>query len=132
MSSMRGEFDLILAAIIAFSKSVPVRSTYQNRWVLDSVLSQLINELIDAFDITTPKMNKALCDKEFKAILGDDSAFNNLLIYRRKFSKKCYYFFSTNKEDPPPSNKDWAWAVSPPCSTELDDDFVCSNPTNID
>jgi hypothetical protein len=46
-----------------------------------------------------------------KQILGDDTAFNNLLIYRRRFSKKCYYFFSTNKEDPPPSNKDWA--VSP-------------------
>ena len=85
MSSMRGEFDLILAAIIAFSKSVPVRSTYQNRWVLDSVLSQLINEMIDGFDITTTKMNRALCGKQFKQI-GDDSIVNSLLIYRRKFS----------------------------------------------
>ena len=59
MSSTHGEFDLIRAAIISFSKNVHVRSTYQNRWVLDSVLSQLINEIIDSFDITTPKMNKA-------------------------------------------------------------------------
>jgi hypothetical protein len=68
MSSKRGELDLICAAIISFSKNVHIRSTYQNRWVLASVLSQLINELIDAFDITTPKMNKALCGKNFKVI----------------------------------------------------------------
>ena len=77
---MSGEFGIICAAVIAFSNNVHIRSTYQNRLVLDSVLSELINELIDAFDITTPKMNKALCGKQFKAI-GDDSAFNNLLIY---------------------------------------------------
>ena len=110
MSSKRGELDLIHAAIISFSKNVHVRSTYQNRWVLDSVLSQLINEMIDGFDITTTKMNRALCGKQFKQI-GDDSIVNSLLIYRRKFSKKWYYFFSTDKEDTPPSNKDWA--VSP-------------------
>ena len=71
MSSTRGEFDLIRAAIISFSKNVHVRSTYENRWVLDSVLSHLINELIDSFDITTPKMNKALCGKHFKVISND-------------------------------------------------------------
>ena len=51
MSSTHREFDLISTAIISFSKNVHVRSTYQNRWVLDSVLSQLINEMIDGFDI---------------------------------------------------------------------------------
>ena len=71
MSSTRGEFDLICAAIISFSKNAHVRSTYQHRWVLDSVLSHLINELIDSFDITTPKMNKALCGTNFKVISDD-------------------------------------------------------------
>ena len=70
---MHGEFDIICAAgtEIAFSNNIHTRSTYQNRWVLDSVLSQLINELIDSFDITTPKMNKALCGKHFKVISND-------------------------------------------------------------
>ena len=71
MLSTHGEFDLIHAAVIAFSKNVHVRSTYQNRWVLDSVLSHLINALIDSFDITTPKMNKALCGKHFKVMSND-------------------------------------------------------------
>jgi hypothetical protein len=71
MSSKRGELDLIRAAIISFSKNVHVRSTYQNRWVLDSVLSQLIKEMIDGYDITTTKMNRALCGKMFKVITDD-------------------------------------------------------------
>jgi hypothetical protein len=70
---MHGELDFICAAVIAFSNNVHARSMYQNRWVLDSVLSQLINELINAFDITIAKMNKALFGKIFKAI-GDYSA----------------------------------------------------------
>ena len=68
---MSGEFGIIHAAVIAFSNNVHAISTYQNRWVLDGVLSQLINEIIDAFDITTPKMNKALCGKNFKVISDD-------------------------------------------------------------
>ena len=60
---MSGEFGIICAAVIALSNNVHARSTYKNRLVLDSVLSELINELIDPFDITTPKMNKALCGK---------------------------------------------------------------------
>ena len=65
---MHGEFDIICAAgtEIAFSNNIHTRSTYQNRWVLDSVLSELINELKEAFDITTAKMNKALCGKQCK------------------------------------------------------------------
>jgi hypothetical protein len=66
--------------------------------------------MIDGYDITTTKMNRALCGKMFK-VITDDSIVNSLLIYRRKFSRKYFYFFSTNKEDPLPSNKDWA--VSP-------------------
>ena len=70
---MRGELDLICAAIISFSKNIHVKATYQNRWVLDSVLSQLIKKTIDGYDITTTKMNRALCGKMFKVITDDYS-----------------------------------------------------------
>jgi hypothetical protein len=97
---MLGELDIIHVTVITFRNNPLVLSQNHNRWVLDSVLSQLINQIIDGFDITSTKMNRAFCGKMFEVITDD-----------RRFSRKYYYFFSTNKEDPPTSNKDWA--ISP-------------------